>query len=249
MIFGYRASNISNFLVSNAKCSYCDQEGQRISVFGKYIHVMWIPLFPIGKKAVSECTHCKKTIAENEFSQKLRQLYWDNKDKAKTPFTHWIGLAILGGFIALITLIGITHEEDPRNKFLLSDVKAMTKNPTMESDSISYKIKRVFDSFSTEEIDPSEFQYLTKIKGDKALILVKIPNLKQVEKGARTEAIEMIEMITNNQEDLKGKEKYIGVHGKFNMMLLKTPTKVVNKRMALDEPLFEFYGPKPISEN
>lgn len=243
IIYGIKATNIGSFNVRNTKCEYCQNDStQRISVFGKYLHIFWIPIFPIGKKAVAECTHCMRTIEQKDFSDKLNQLYQDNKSKAKRPFWHWLGLGIVGSLFALITLIGITAEEDPRSKMLNNDLSLMSSSPTMESDSISFKIKQLFDQMVTEDINPSEFEYFTKIQGNKALILVKMPKLKKVEKSGRSEVLEMIELITNNQADLQDKEKYIGVQGAISMMLIKTPTYEKNSKLALTSELFGFYG-------
>jgi hypothetical protein len=71
-----------------------------------------------------------------------------------------------------------------------------------------------------------------------------MPKLKKVEKTGRSEAIEMIEMITNTQADLKDKEKYIGIQGAISMMLIKTPTYEKNSKLANDSELYEFYGKK-----
>lgn len=245
IIFGSKASNIGHFEVPNSKCAYCENEStQRISVFGKYAHIFWIPFFPMGRKAFAECTHCKRTIDQKDFSPTLSQLYQENKFKAKRPLYHWLGLGIIGAFMLLTTIIGITREKDARSELLENDLKAMTSTPTMETDSISYKLKEVFDQVVTEDINPQDFKYLTKIQGNKALILIKMPKLKKVKKDGRSEAIEMIEMITNNQEDLKGKEKYIGVQGAITMMLIKTPTYEKNSKLALTSALYEFYGDK-----
>jgi hypothetical protein len=250
IIFGGRASNIGNFDIKNTKCSYCEQGNtQRISVFGKYAHVFWIPIFPIGKKAVAECTHCKRTIEQKEFSPELKSLYQENKDKAKRPIWHWLGLGVFGLLVALISIIGVTAEEDPRSNLLNADEALMVSNPTMESDSISFKIKQVFDNFVTEEVDPSKFKYLTKIEDDKALVLVQIPELRKVEKEGRAQAMEMIEMITDNQQIFEGKDLYIGIKGIISMMLIKTPTYEKNSKLALTSELYEFYGPKPANEN
>lgn len=245
IVFGSRASNIGQIDVPSSKCDYCQNEStQRISVFGKYAHVFWIPTFPIGKKAVAECTHCKRTIEQKEFSSKLSQRYEQNKSNIKTPLWHWSGSILVAGFIALIAIIVATNEEDPRSKLLQNDLNAMTTSPTMATDSISFKIKQLFDEVVTEEINPIDFEYLTKINGNKALVLVKMPKLKNVEKSGRSEVLEIIEMITNNQEDLKDKEKYIGVEGSISMMLIKTPTYEANSKLALTDELYDFYGTK-----
>ena len=196
------------------------------------------------KKAVAECTHCKRTIEQKDFSDKLNQLYKENRSKAKRPFWHWLGLGIVGSIFALIVIIGITAEEDPRRHLLNNDLNMMSSSPSMETDSISYKIKQLFDQVVNEEINPTDFEYLTKIQGNKALILVKMPKLKKVEKSGRSEALEIIEMITNNQKDLQDKEKYIGVQGAISMMLIKTPTYEKNSKLALTSELYEFYGTK-----
>lgn len=246
IIFGGRASNIGNFDIPNSKCSYCEEGNtQRISVFGKYAHIFWIPIFPIGKKAVAECTHCKRTIEQKEFSPELKSLYKENKKKAKRPFWHWFGVGSFGLFVSLLLIIGVTAEEDPRSNLLDAALASMVSNPTMESDSISYKIKQVFDNFTSEEIEPSEFKYFTKVEDDKALVLVQIPKLRKVEKEGRAQAMEMIEMITDNQQILEGKDLYIGVKGVISMMLIKTPTYEKNSKLALTSELYEFYGPNP----
>jgi len=139
-------------------------------------------------------------------------------------------------------------DPDPRSELLKYDMQSFHRLPTMESDSISYKLKNLFDNTISSEIEPEDFEYYTKIKDNKALILVKIPKLKKVEKKSRPQIIEMIEMITNSQHDLEGKEKYIGVHGNYNFMLLKTPTEEKNGNFIIDTPLYEFYGPKPITK-
>ena len=120
MIFiGSRASTIGSFDISNSDCQHCDVgDTQKVSVFGKYLHIFWIPIFPIGKKAVAECTHCKRTIDQKEFSPDLKKQYIENKGKVKRPFWHWIGLGLLGLFVALIASVIITAEVDPEQNFL-----------------------------------------------------------------------------------------------------------------------------------
>ena len=249
IIYGTRASNIGNFEVSDSKCSYCNEgDTQRVSVFGRYFHIFWIPIFPIGKKAVAECTHCKRTIEQKEFSPQLKNQYQEIKKNAKRPFWHWLGIGLVGLFIALVLIAGLTAEKDSRKELLDRDESSMDFLPTMESDSISYKIKQVFDSFATDEINPSDFKYRTRIRDNKALILVQIPKLRNVEKEGRTEALEMIKIVTDSQKDLENKELYIGIKGLVTMMIVKTPTYEDNSKLAQTDKLYDFYGPKPMKE-
>ncbi len=72
MVYGTRAKQLGSFQVKDIPCPYCEQtENQNVSIFGRYAHVMWIPLFPIGKTPIAECTHCKRTYESGEFSEKM----------------------------------------------------------------------------------------------------------------------------------------------------------------------------------
>jgi|GEM_PF-938948 len=249
IFFGRKASKIGELDISNSKCQHCENSGtQHISVFGKYFHVYWIPFFPIGKEAVAECVHCKRTISQKEFPVTLKDKYQNNKDQIKRPIWHWTGLGIIGAIIILFNIMDATREIDPRSELLKADIEQMSASPTMETDSTSFKLKAFFNDFANEEINPSEFEFITKSKDDKVLILAKIPNLKKVQKEGRKQVIEMIEMLANSEESLKNKDKYIGVHGKFTMMMLKTPTDYENSNIISDKALYEFYGQKSEKE-
>ena len=116
IIFGLRATNIGTFEIKETSCDYCNiNDSQQISVFGKYFHIFWIPIFPIGKKTYSECTHCKKTIRKKEFSPEINKLYAANKNKAKRPFWHWSGLILIGLIALAIAFIGKTPKTTSKN--------------------------------------------------------------------------------------------------------------------------------------
>lgn len=244
IIYGGKASNIGSFDIQNSECDYCEQgDTQHVSVFGRYAHIFWIPMFPIGRTAVAECTHCKRTIPKKEFSSSLRQQYRENSAEVKRPFWHWFGSGLIGFFVGSAMIAGMFTKEDPRRALLTADEQMMTSTPTMESDSTAHKLKLLFDNFATDEINPSQFKYLTKMDGDKALVLVQIPKLRKVAKESRLQVLEMIEMVTNNEAAFEDKKQYIGVKGLATMMLIKTPAHQDNSRIALVDELLEYYGP------
>ena len=97
IIFGLRASNIGSLEVDGSTCSYCENAGtQNITQFGRYFHIFWIPVFPIGKSTFSECHHCKRTLRKREFTSDLKSVYEQNKSEIKRPIWHWSGLIIFG---------------------------------------------------------------------------------------------------------------------------------------------------------
>ena len=246
IISGRKASRLGSVDIPNSTCDYCEQGNtQQLTVFGKYAHIFWIPFFPIGRKAISECKHCKRTIEQKDFSPRLMEQYKFVKSSIKRPFWHWSGL----GFIAIIffysAILRCGVEPDPRMELLLQDERQMTSSPTMQSDSLSFKLKQMFDAFINEELHPEDFEYFTRVDGNKALILVRVPKLKKVEKEPRGQLLEMIETVVNSQKDYKNKEHYIGVKGVVTMMLIKTPGFEDNSRVAEESKLYDFYGEKP----
>ncbi len=108
IIFGQRASKIGTF-EGNGSCDYCNNQGtQQFSVYGKYAHVFWIPTFPMGSKAFSECTHCKKTLEKKNFPPEILNQYNKNKGNAKRPIWHWSGLLLFGLLVLYIAFAGKT---------------------------------------------------------------------------------------------------------------------------------------------
>ncbi len=96
IIYGTRATKIHSEEVSGLKCDYCNEKRRHIfSFFSKYVHIFWIPLFPISKKGMSECVHCKSTNDKKHMNEELKFAYENVKLNAKRPIWHWIGLIII----------------------------------------------------------------------------------------------------------------------------------------------------------
>ncbi len=57
MIYGSRGKHLISEEVSGVESTHCKQKSTHtISVFGRYAHIFWTPLFSLEKKGVSECT-------------------------------------------------------------------------------------------------------------------------------------------------------------------------------------------------
>jgi hypothetical protein len=63
-----------------------------MTAFGKYFMAGFLPMFPLGKEAYSECASCKKTNRIVEFDAALRAAY--EASGFNTPLWHWIGSAL-----------------------------------------------------------------------------------------------------------------------------------------------------------
>ena len=113
IFYGSRGTHLHSEQVSGIKCSHCEQQTTHtISVFGKYAHIYWIPFFSIGKKGVSECNHCKITLAPKEMNEPLKLAYQNVNNNAKLPIWYWSGLGVIAMIIGLITFSGSRHKTD-----------------------------------------------------------------------------------------------------------------------------------------
>ncbi|NQZ43909.1 MAG: zinc-ribbon domain-containing protein [Flavobacteriaceae bacterium] len=54
-------------------CPFCQQDNSlTYSQQTNYLHLFWIPLLKIGSLQMVQCSHCKKTYLENEFTEAMR---------------------------------------------------------------------------------------------------------------------------------------------------------------------------------
>jgi len=103
IFYGTKASTIKNGQIINVDCPNCETNSSMIySVFGKYAHIYWIPLFPIKKITITECNNCKKTFEYKELHQAIQTKLDREKEKdgAKTPIWMFSGLFIIATLVA-----------------------------------------------------------------------------------------------------------------------------------------------------
>ena len=108
IIYGSRGKHLISEEVGGVECTHCKQQATHIiSVFGRYAHIFWIPFFPLGKKGVSECNHCKRTLEPKEMSASLKLVYQKINGVTKTPFWFWSGLILIGVLFILPMITSI----------------------------------------------------------------------------------------------------------------------------------------------
>lgn len=96
IVYGTKAVHLHSEQSPTASCPSCGTKGSLVfSVFRKHAHVFWIPFFPIGKKVISQCQHCKNLLEGKEMSEELKQEAAPIKDGAKGPIWQFSGLALL----------------------------------------------------------------------------------------------------------------------------------------------------------
>lgn len=183
IIYGSKATEIANEQISD-KCSSCGTaNGIQMVVFQKYAHVFWIPLFPIGKTAVTQCGHCKQVLQKKEFTSDLNRNYEAVKSNGKTPIWTFSGLAILSILIVWGVISG--KQKDEKNAQLIlapqkGDVYEIKKDYKQYT---LYKVDNIANDTVFVLLNEYESNKLSglsdiKSKGDEAYVPVPVPVLK-----------------------------------------------------------------------
>ncbi len=244
IIYGTKGTLLQSAVAPSCLCNHCNtQADQTIGVFGRYAYLYWIPLFPIGKKAVVECQNCLKTSDEN-WSPELQEAVSTLKEHTKGRKRHWFGAAILGPLILLIAISIITHEDDPRLVYLEQDSQTLSAQPAVDfpADSLAARLDLLFSLTVVEEMVPDDFQYTVKQLGSKTLAIINIPTLGDLDKSVWPELADMATEILTADDENAAKEIYVAIYGGQNLSIRRGPT-------GSDETdLLAYYGDVVVEE-
>jgi len=248
MIYGTRAKFLGNFQVKDIPCPYCEEvENQNMSIFGRYAHVMWIPFFPIGKTPVAECTRCKRTYDKSEFSDKMHMIGRELGSRVSSPKWIWSGVFIIAGLFLISSVFEMTKTVDPREELLTADMRAMITETDENIDNVSFQLDQLMTAIVTDEMMPQDFSFLSKVRGDKCLTLIRIPELDNLDPSERPAVLEMVDAILADHEKTAGKQQYIGIindSGRF--VVTKTPEE--ENSSSGKSGIYDFYGPAKSEE-
>lgn len=112
IIYGTNGAHVRTAPLPDAACPGCATSGTlQLSVFSRYAHIYWIPLFPYSKPAVLQCGHCQQAWEEKHVPSELREPARTLRKETRAPLWHWSGLGVLA---ALIGWGAIASSQDAR---------------------------------------------------------------------------------------------------------------------------------------
>ncbi len=172
IFYGSNARRINHGKISNVICPDCGTSTYfNYSVFGKYAHIYWIPLFPVGKKIIVECGHCKKTFEKKELPKEITQKIIPVEKDSKAPVWQYSGLFVIACIIASVIYAGkvsdrkeleylqapaigdvYSYESSEDNHY--STMKVV--NILDDSITVSYNTYEIDKKYSTDQIDKEE---------------------------------------------------------------------------------------------
>lgn len=175
IVYGSKSVNIGTVPSRNTTCPSCDKTGYIVfSFFRKHAHIFWIPTFPLGKKGVSQCQHCKSVLEFKDMPERLRKEFTEAKKDTKGPIWQFTGLAL---FTSLFIWIGYQGKQDKklRNEYI---------EAPQQGDLYEYKVES--GSYSTFKIDSvskdSVYVFLNNYEISKSSRVYKIDKEKNYSK-------------------------------------------------------------------
>jgi len=164
--------------------------------------------------------------------------------RVSSPKWMWSGLGIIAGFCLLIGIIDKTKTIDPRNELLNADMRVMVTETDESIDAVSYQLDQLMTAVVTDEMRPQDFSFISKVRGDKSLTLIQVPELSNLDPGERPQIVEMVEAVINDNEKTTGKQHYIGIiNAAGQCVVTKTPEEGLTNYSISQNPIFSFYGP------
>lgn len=123
IIYGSRASHLRSIQLTNEHCPHCGTQGS-VTMFtmGRYAHVFWIPLFPIGRVSVSQCQHCKQTLEENQMPAQIKAYHQRNLSETRIPLWQFAGLFLI--FMAVAFGVYANSKDAEQESAYLQDPQA-----------------------------------------------------------------------------------------------------------------------------
>ncbi len=152
MVFGWKEVVTAKQDIQES-CVACKKSfSLTLFVLHNYIHVYYIPLFPIEKIVKTQCTSCGFILLKKEMPESLLLSYRNMKGRNRIPI--WM----FSGVLAVLLAIGsvVLH-----NKITATDSQLMIRNPHKND---LYYVKLGKGSYTTYKVK--------KVFGDSASILM-----------------------------------------------------------------------------
>jgi LysM repeat protein len=159
IFYGTNGALIRTEPLPTTPCPACATPGAlNLSVYSRYAHIYWIPLFPYSKPAVVQCGHCQQGWDGKALPGPLQPVVQEAKKSIRAPWWHWSGL----GVIALLIVVGVvaSRRDASANKAYLAAPRAgdiyTVRSP---EDSTQYSLLKVVSAKgNTVELVANNYQ-------------------------------------------------------------------------------------------
>ena len=123
IFYGTNSSTLKTGTLRNVTCPHCEKDAtMSYTIFGRYFYLYWIPIFPIGRTNIVECSYCKATYDLKDTDKAILTKFQQEQDRnpTKNPIKLYSGLII--GAIITVGIIAFGMKAS-------ADSKDFAKNP------------------------------------------------------------------------------------------------------------------------
>lgn len=95
IIYGTGSKKFGIKPLRGIKCENCESNQMHITGYSKYVHIFWIPLFPVSKKIFTICGNCEEELPKKHIPKRTLDRIKLEKSGFKIPFYLFSGSLII----------------------------------------------------------------------------------------------------------------------------------------------------------
>lgn len=158
------------------------------------------------------------------------------------PLFFWAFPVILtGAFTGYVQFTMDETEPRPVETAFKADEDQLDRQQISGDRLLSQDIFDHLVSVIREQVQPTEFHVFSRVEADSVLVLVKVPNLKDIAKEAKETLVTEVSDFVSRQPEAYEKQIYVGVKGKLFLGAVKTPSGINVGTTVLPSDLYAFY--------
>ncbi len=161
IIYGWNSKIIKQAPLENLTCEHCQEKNSLLTIYSRYVHIFWIPMFPYKKEALISCAHCQKATEEKHMTVDYKEKVKALKKSVPTPKYLFSGLVILALGAAYLGYAG--NENTKKELSFLEQPQAgdvyrnYDETETTEYKYYLWKVADVIDD--SVYVSPSSYSY------------------------------------------------------------------------------------------
>jgi len=159
IFYGTNGALVRTAPLPGVACPACGTTGTlTTSIFSRYGHIYWIPVFPYSKPAVVQCSHCQQGWDGKALPASLQAPVLSVKQETRAPWWHWSGVALM--LVAIVVGVVASNRDAHANKAFLAAPRAgdiyTVHSP---GDSTKYSLLKVLSAKgNTVELVANEYE-------------------------------------------------------------------------------------------
>lgn len=143
IIFGTAKKRLGTIDLHEGNCVACSTPSLTLTIFQKYFHFFFIPMFPLKKVAEGKCRNCGREYEQDDLPTYVDEAVAMGKKEARTPLILFIGLALFIVFGIITTIRDKGKAKDALAYFADPHVNDLYVLPVGLDESFRYMVCKV----------------------------------------------------------------------------------------------------------